>query len=42
MNYETVKKNYERGLWTAAMVRVAVKKGVITKEQFREITGEDY
>jgi len=42
MNYETVKKNYERGLWTAAMVRVAVKKGVIAKEQFKEITGKDY
>lgn len=42
MNYETVKKNYDRDLWTAAMVRVAVKKGVITKEQFKEITGKDY
>lgn len=42
MNYETIKKNYERGLWTAAMVKMAVRKGVITKEQFKEITGEDY
>ncbi len=42
MNYETVKKNYERGLWTAAMVKMAVRKGVITKEQFKEITGKDY
>lgn len=42
MNYETIKKNFERGLWTVAMVRMAVKKGVITKEQFKEITGEDY
>ena len=42
MNYETVKKNFERGLWNAAMVRVAVKKGVITREQFKEITGKDY
>lgn len=37
-----VKKNYERGLWTAAMVKMAVRKGVITKEQFKEITGKDY
>ena len=42
MNYETVKKNFERGLWNVAMVRVAVRKGVITKEQFKEITGKDY
>ena len=42
MNYETIKKNFERGLWTAAMVRVAVRKGVITKAEFKEITGKDY
>lgn len=37
MNYETIKKNYQRGLWSAAMVNVAVKKGVITAEQANEI-----
>lgn len=42
MNYETIKKNFERGLWNVAMVRVAVKKGVITREQFKEITGKDF
>lgn len=42
MSYETVKKNYERGLWNIQMVRMAVRKGVITKEQFKEITGKDY
>lgn len=42
MTYELVKRNYDRGLWTAQMVRVAVRKGVITKEQFKEITGRDY
>ena len=42
MNYETIKKNFERGLWTVAMVRVAVKKGVISREQFKEITGKEY
>ena len=42
MNYETIKSNYDRGLWSAAMVRIAVKKGVITQKQFREITGEAY
>ncbi len=42
MNFELIKRNFERGLWTAAMVKVAVRKGVITPEQYREITGKDY
>ena len=42
MTYELVKRNFDRGLWTAQMVRIAVRKGVITKEQFKEITGQDY
>ena len=42
MNYETIKKNFERGLWNVAMVKMAVRKGVITKDQFKEITGKDY
>ena len=36
MNYELIKKNYERGLWSKAMVKMAVRKGVITKEQYKE------
>lgn len=42
MTYELVKRNFDRSLWTAQMVRLAVRKGVITKEQFKEITGQDY
>ena len=42
MNFATVKKNYDRGLWSSAMVKMAVKKGIITKEQFTEITGKEY
>jgi hypothetical protein len=42
MNFEIIKKNYEKGLWTILMVKMAVKKGVITKAQFQEITGEEY
>lgn len=42
MSYEIIKKNYERGLWTAVMVEKAVEKGIITPEQYREITGSDY
>lgn len=30
---------YRQGLWTASMVQDAVDKGIITAEDFREITG---
>lgn len=42
MTYERVKYYFEAGLWNAKMVKMAVKKGVITKEQYTEITGEEY
>lgn len=42
MTYESIKRNFDRKLWNAKMVAVAVKKGVITAEQYKEITGEDY
>lgn len=42
MNYETIKWNYDHKLWSKAMVKMAVRKGVITKEQYTEITGEVY
>ena len=42
MNYETIKKNYERKLWSKAMVKVAVRKGIISKEEYKEIAKEDY
>lgn len=42
MNYATIKKNYDRGLWTLPMVKKAVQKGVITKAQYTEITGKEY
>ena len=42
MNYETIKKNYEKGLWTKQLVKMAVRKGIITKAQYKEIVGEDY
>lgn len=42
MNFKTIKSNYDKGLWSKSMVRMAVRKGVITAEQFTEITGEQY
>lgn len=41
MNFNTIKANYEKGLWTKQMVRLAVGR-IIKKEQYKEITGEDY
>lgn len=42
MTYEVIKRNYDRGLWNKTMVKTAVKKGVITASQYKDITGEDY
>ena len=42
MNYQTIKSNYEKSLWNKTMVRMAVKKGIITKEQYKEITNDEY
>lgn len=42
MNFEVIKRNYDKGLWSRAMVKVAVKKGVITAEEYKKITGEEY
>ena len=42
MNFDTIKNNFDRGLWTANMVRKAVQKGVITPEEFTIITDEPY
>lgn len=42
MTFDIVKRNFDQGLWTVQMVRLAVRKGVITKDQFKEITGKDY
>lgn len=42
MSFERVKYFYEAGLWSKPMVKMAVRKGIITKEQYAEITGEQY
>ena len=42
MKFDKVKYFYESELWSKNMVKTAVKKGVITKEQYTEITGEVY
>jgi len=37
-----IEKWYKQGLWTLDMVKNAVEKGVITEEDYKEITGEEY
>ena len=39
--FEKIKGWYPK-LWNETMVRNAVKKGIITKDEFKEITGIDY
>lgn len=42
MMFEKIKRFYDLGLWAKDMVRIAVKKNIITPEQYKEITGEEY
>lgn len=42
MTYEAIKRNFDRKLWNKQMVALAVRKGVITAEQYKQITGEAY
>ena len=39
---DKIAKWYKQGLWTKDMVRKAVEKKVITKEDYKEIVCEDY
>lgn len=41
MNYELIKKNYDRGLWNKRQVEIAKEKGVITEEQYKKIVGDE-
>lgn len=41
-NFEKVKSYYDKGLWSIERVRQAVVKEWITKEEYKEIIGEDY
>ena len=40
--FEKIKRWYSMGLWTDKMVANAVKKKVITTEQYKEITNKEY
>ena len=36
-NFEMAKKNYERKLWTDAMLQILVKKGKLTSDEYKKI-----
>ena len=40
--YKKIKEYYNTGLWSEERVRNMVIKGIITEEEFYEITGEFY
>ena len=40
--FNIVKKNYDKGFWTAQMVANAVAKGWITAAEYQEIVGQPY
>ena len=42
MWFDRIKRFYSNKSWTKEMVRLAVECGKITKEEYEEITGEDY
>ena len=41
MNYKTIKRNYEKGLWPENYVKMAVRKGVISQEECDAILSGD-
>lgn len=42
MTYETLKTRWEKGRISESMLRVYVKKGIISAEEFEKITGKAY
>lgn len=42
MNFETLKERYENNRITLVILKVYVRKGVISSEEYEEITGEMY
>jgi uncharacterized XkdX family phage protein len=38
MNFETIQKYFTLGMWSEKMVANAVKKGIITADEYKTIT----
>lgn len=41
-NYELIKKNYDKGFYTKKILRLLVARKLLTKAEYKEITGDDY
>lgn len=42
LNVETIKGYFDKGLWTAGMVKNAVGKGKLTAAEYESVTGAAY
>jgi hypothetical protein len=42
ITYEKIKEYFDKERWDISRVKKAVEIGVITPEEFKEITGTDY
>lgn len=40
--YEMAKKYYDEGLWPKKYLKALVKKGKLTADEYKDITGDDY
>ena len=40
MTFEKIKRYYETGLWSKSLVKMAVRKGIITEGQYHDIVVE--
>lgn len=40
--FDEIKKFYKAKVWPLAAVKTAVKKGLITEGEYKEITGKNY
>lgn len=42
MKVEQLKKWYEQGKWSKARLKMVVKAGTLSEDEYKMITGEDY
>ena len=41
LNFETIKNFYLRGLWSSQLVKMSVKKGILTEEEANRILEQE-
>lgn len=40
LNFETIKNFYIKGLWSSQLIKMSVKKGILTDEEANRILSE--